>query len=219
MKAFRPPMKWSENKDVLRIIIDLRDIKDEEINFETQKLTVSCSSWQKNYREEMDLLKEIDTEKSKFNKTAFNLEIVLKKKESEKWNKVTKNDKKFTNMTVDWDHFENSELSEEEEQDPMSKFGGMGGMPGMGGMGGMPGMGGMGGMPGMGGLGGMPGMGGGMPDMNKMKEMMEQMKNMKGMEGLGKMGDMPVGEDSDDDSDDEPATKLDDLEGNNEKKD
>jgi len=227
MSTLRAPMKWSENRNQLRILVDLRDVKEEKVTFESNKLSFSLESWKKSYKEEMELLKEIDTEKSSYNKTAFRLEILLIKKEKDKWNKITANDKKFPSLKVDWDHFEDSELSEEE--DDSNKMGGMPGMPGMGGMGGMPGMGGMGGMPGMGGMGGMPGMGGmggmpGMPGMGggmggmDMAKMMDLMKNMKGGGGLNKMGDMPVNEDSDDDSDDEPVEKLDDLEGDVEEK-
>ena len=238
MKTLRAPMKWSENREHIRILIDLRDIKNESVNFESQKLTFTCESWKKSYKEEMNLLKEIDIKKSSHNKTAFRLEILLIKVEKDKWNKITANDKRYPSLKVDWDHFEDSELSEEEEEQPnpmrgmpgmpgmggmggmpgMPGMGGMGGMPGMGGMGGMPGMpgmGGMGGMPGMGGMGGMPGMpGGGMGGMD-MAKMMEAMKNMKGGQGLGGMKGMPVGEDSDDESDDEPVETLNDLEGDN----
>ena len=205
MSNLRAPMKWSENRQHLRLLLDLRDIKNEKVTIEPTKLTITCESWNKTYSETLELLKEVDTEKSSHNKTAFRLEVMLIKKEKDKWNKVTANDKKYR-LKVDWDHFEDSELSSEDESPGM---GGMGGMPGMPGMGGMPGM---PGMPGMGGMGGMPGMGGGMGGMD-MAKMMEAMKNMKGGGGLGKMGDMPVGEDSDDESSDDSVEKLDDLEG------
>ena len=154
-------MLWSQNKEHVTITIDLRDIQNEKIEFESgSKLNIYFNVDEKKYEEHLELSHEYDNEKSKYNKTGFHLTIDLTKKGTDSWSKLTKNDKAH-NLKYNWNEFEDSDAEPEEDN----------GMPG-----GMPGM--PGGMPGMEGMnmdmlknmdfskmGGMPGMPGGMPNM------------------------------------------------------
>ena len=164
----------------------------------------------------MEFFAAIDKSESKFNTKGRNPIITLSKKEKEEeyWPRITKDKVKNSRITVDWGKWVDEDEEDEApamggDFDPsmMSQFGGAGGMPGMGGMGGMPGMGGMGGMPGMGGMGGMGGM--------DMEAMMKQMGGMGGMTG----GDSDDEEEEEAEGDPQPAADgLNDLDGEEEKK-
>ena len=117
------------------------------------------------YEVNMDLLKDIDPEKTNYQVRPRCIEFALEKaEEGPYWERLLKEKTKQHWLKVDFTKWKDEDDSDEEAgggdlEDMMKNMGGLGGaggMPGMGGMGGMPGMGGMGGMPGMGG-GGMPG--------------------------------------------------------------
>jgi hypothetical protein len=176
MTALLPTIKWAQRKDRVFLTIDLRDIEHEIIEWiSPSQLKIEVTSDKKIYATVLELFEEVNIEESKWNKTGLHLQFNLVKKETGPyWKRLTKEDKKFNHIALDWSKYVDEDEEDEEakkglgnEWDPdmMKGFGGMGGMGGMPGMGGM---GGMGGMPGMGGFGGMPGMMGGMPGMGGM---------------------------------------------------
>ena len=152
----------------------------------------------------MEFFAAIDKSESKFNTKGRNPIITLSKKEKEEeyWPRITKDKIKNSRITVDWGKWVDEDEEDEApamggDFDPsmMSQFGGAGGMPSMGGMGGMPGMGGMGGM--------------------DMEAMMKQMGGMGGMTG----GDSDDEEEEEAEGDPQPAADgLNDLDGEEEKK-
>lgn len=152
-KALHPFLKWSQNKSTATVIVDAQDIKEDKIAVGKQSLSIEFLEAGKAYKQELALKEEVDEAKSTVTKHPHQTTIKLVKAKEGFWKGLTANDKQFANLSVDWDHFEDSE--EEKEPEAANPFANMGGFPGMGGMGGMPGMGGLGGMPGMGGLGGM----------------------------------------------------------------
>ena len=184
--VLHPFLKWYEDKSKVYIIIDARDLKDEKIDSKEDSLFIEFHESGKLYKAELYLRQAIDSSKTSITKTNFCVTLVLTKKETGKWNSLTKNDKAVPNLKFDWDKFEDSEDETK------------GGNQGMGGFPGMEGMGGMGGFPGMEGLGGMGGMGG-----------------FPGMGGMGSLGGDADDDDEDDEPDNEEDQKanLDDLEG------
>jgi len=202
------PCKWAQRSDTIYLTIALPDVKNSKIDLEESKLTFAGTSNDKQYEITLDFFKPLDKEGSKINVLERNVQMLLKKKDTEEefWPRLLK-DKLLEKgcVTIDWDRYVDEDEEDEAGAFDQSNLAGgmdmasmMGGMGGMGGMPGMGGMGGMGGMPGMGGMGGMPGMGGGGMGGMDMEALMKQMGDMKG--GMPDMGDLGGdGEDSDDD--------------------
>jgi len=166
MEGLTPPIRWAQRKDRVFLTVELRDIKNEKVEWlSPSELKFSGTSDGKAYGCTINLFADSNIEESKWNVSGLHMQFNLKKKEDTFWKRLTKEDKKYTHIAVDWSKWVDEDEEEEEgnkglgqdwNPDNMRGFGGMPGMGGMGGMG-MPGMGGMGGMgmPGMGGMGGM----------------------------------------------------------------
>jgi len=190
------PCKWAQRSDTIYLTIALPDVKNSKIDLEESKLTFAGTSNDKQYEITLDFFKPLDKEGSKINVLERNVQMLLKKKDTEEefWPRLLK-DKLLEKgcVTIDWDRYVDED--EEDEAGAFDQSNLAGGMD-MASM--MGGMGGMGGMPGMGGMGGMPGMGGGGMGGMDMEALMKQMGDMKG--GMPDMGDLGGdGEDSDDD--------------------
>lgn len=201
-KIFHPALQWSQTKTTITITIDVRDLKNEKIKIDNNKITVDYQENDKHFYQELDLKDEIDSEKSNYIITGFRTTLNIVKKNEGFWKSLTLNDKSVPNLKVDWSNYVDSDEEEPEDKgaEGMGNMMNMANMMNMGGMGGMGGMEGMANMMNMGGMGGM----GGMPDFSKMGN-------------FGDMGDLPADEDDgegegEDDKGDAKEANLDDLE-------
>lgn len=161
-----PQILWAQRNDKVFVSIQLDDVSDENITVNTEKLTFSGKSRNKNYAVDLEFNGSIIPEESKQRKGGREYFFELKKKEEGPyWPRLLKDNKKRQYLKIDFNRWKDEDESDDETaagggpgyddanlESMMAQMGG-----GMGGMGGMPGMGGMGGMPGMGGMGGMGG--------------------------------------------------------------
>jgi len=169
-EAIPPQILWAQRTDKVFVSIQLDDVSDENITVNTEKLTFSGKSRNKNYAVDLEFNGSIIPEESKQRKGGREYFFELKKKEDGPyWPRLLKDNKKRQYLKIDFNRWKDEDESDDEAgagpgpggpgyddanlESMMAQMGG-----GMGGMGGMPGMGGMAGM--MGGMGGMPGMGG-----------------------------------------------------------
>jgi hypothetical protein len=123
-------------------VINLVDATNEEMDLKENSLNFTASSNGKQYAFKIDFLKEINVEESKKSMNARSIIMVLAKKESGYWPKLT--NAKLNFVKTDFSRWKDEDEEEEEEMGGMgmpgmegmdfSNFGGMGGMPGMGGM-------------------------------------------------------------------------------------
>jgi hypothetical protein len=154
-------------------VINVVDATNEKMDLTEKSLDFTATSNGKQYAFNLDFLKEINVEESKKSMNARSIIMVLVKKESGYWTKLTESKKNFLKtgtlciLNIDFSRWKDEDEEDEEET-------GMG-MPGMG----MPGM----GMPGMEGMdfSSFGGMGGGMPGMGGM-DMNAMMESLKGGE-------------------------------------
>ncbi|KJY01945.1 hsp90-binding co-chaperone like protein [Zymoseptoria brevis] len=186
-KTMTPEVTWAQRsskteaeKNHIFLTIAVVDVDPKKIKLDIQPTSLTFTGYSESkkadYAVKLDFYAEIDPSASKINHSPRAVELVLQKKElaEEYWPRLLKDSKKVHFLKTDFDRWvdEDEQDAVGEEDDYMSKMGGMpggmgGGMPGMGGMGGMGGDGGFGGIDfsklgGMGGMGGMDmsGMGG-----------------------------------------------------------
>lgn len=150
-----PTVLWAQTKKALFVTVDLPDLKDYNIELEEQYLKFHANVEGNEYGFELEFLKPINKEESRYQVTR-SLHFMITKKEEERWSSIIKDSSKTRNwLKCDWNRW----IDTDEEENPSGKFDMFGGMDGM--MGGMGGMGGMDGFD-LSQLGDMSGMG----DMN-----------------------------------------------------
>lgn len=146
LESRHPILKWTQTKEKITITVELRDIKNEKVDFSNgTHFSFSGDSDNKQYAQELELFGEVVPSESSYKKLDLHIVVTLVKKEKGPfWKRLHKDLNKYNNIQVDWNNFEDSD--EEEGDGEMPGMGGMGGMDmasmmqGMGGMGGMPGM-------------------------------------------------------------------------------
>ncbi|GLI67201.1 hypothetical protein VaNZ11_011124, partial [Volvox africanus] len=142
-----PTVLWAQRSDKLYLTIDVQDVKDQSCDLEDEKLTFKgkAGTEQNEYSLDLTFNAAVDSksEDSKISITPRNIFIIIKKKESGHWPRLTKESgRHLTHIKCDWDKWvDEDEEDEKPEADfsgmDFSSFGGMGGMGGMGGLGGM----------------------------------------------------------------------------------
>lgn len=75
-----PIIKWAQRKDKTFITIGLRDIEDEKVDLQEDRISFSCTSAKNRYQFVVEFYDGINTEKSKWSKTGFNMVFALEKK-------------------------------------------------------------------------------------------------------------------------------------------
>eukprot|EP01016_Furgasonia_blochmanni_P021320 TRINITY_DN235_c0_g1_i1.p1 TRINITY_DN235_c0_g1~~TRINITY_DN235_c0_g1_i1.p1 ORF type:complete len:230 (+),score=85.65 TRINITY_DN235_c0_g1_i1:67-756(+) len=119
-----PPIKWAQRKDKLFVTIEARDIKDEKVDLiaPNQLRFVGTSDNQK-YDYTLEFFGDIDVEKSKWNKLGLHLQLDIAKKESgPHWKRLTKEDKKFNNISIDWSKYIDEDDEDEAEDKGFSNW-------------------------------------------------------------------------------------------------
>eukprot|EP00924_Labyrinthula_sp_SR-Ha-C_P013936 maker-scaffold_5-snap-gene-18.53-mRNA-1 protein AED:0.33 eAED:0.33 QI:89/1/1/1/0.66/0.5/4/100/189 len=174
-----PTVKWAQRKNSLFLTIDVPDIDKEtaKIELTEKKLNFEGKSGEKEYKVEIDFLKEIDVknEETKYQVKDRGVSFFLIKQEEERWSRLYE-DKTLNraNVKVDFDKW----IDSDEEDGKDFNVDGMEGMPG--------------------GMAGMPGM-----ENMDMSKMMEQMKEMQGDIGEEEVSSGEEDESDLPDSDDE----------------
>ncbi|PTB36803.1 uncharacterized protein TrAFT101_007325 [Trichoderma asperellum] len=202
-QTLTPEVLWAQrssvadaSKNFVYLTISVPDVAKEDLQLDVQPSKVTftgkSATLKNTYHVELELFAEIDPAESKINHTAKNVEMKLQKKElkEEYWPRLLKENKKLHFLKTDFDKWVDEDEQNEAADDDMSKFGDMGGMPGMGGdFGGID-------------FSKLGGGAGGMPDMSAM-----------GLEGMPDLSSSGVPDsDSDDEDEDIP-----DLEGEEKK--
>ncbi len=125
--AFKPNIKWYQNKQTVTFEIDHRDVQNESIQIEPNQVSIKFVQNDKNYEDVLELFSEVNDSTSKVTKSGYSINVNLEKKDQGFWKYLTKNDQQKKNIKVDWNNFNDSEEEEQEEKTQ----GGMGGMGGM----------------------------------------------------------------------------------------
>ena len=99
------------------------DLKANGLSFTGKSATLK-----KTYHVELEFYAEVDTEESKINHTARDIEMKLIKKElnDEYWPRLLKDSKKVHFLKTDFDKWVDEDEQNEAAEDDFSNFGGMG---------------------------------------------------------------------------------------------
>jgi len=137
-----PNVLWAQRKDKLYITIDLADVKGEKITLDPSgKLSFEGESSGKQYKLDLELLHQVDVEKSKWVVQPRSVQFLIEKKEQGPfWERLLKQQGKVWYLKADWNRWKDEDEGDEEFD--VSNFdvggGGFGG-PGAGFGGGFPG--------------------------------------------------------------------------------
>jgi len=145
--AATPEVLWAQRsnktepeKNFIYLTISVPDVQPAnlKLNLTSSSLAFSghSDSLKRDYQVQLEFYDEIDTDNSKINHTAKNVEIVLRKKElkEEFWPRLLKDAKKVHFLKTDFDKWVDEDEQDEAPEDDLGGMGGMGGMPGMGDM-------------------------------------------------------------------------------------
>jgi len=138
-----PNVLWAQRKDRVFVSILLEDIKNEEINFDSTKLTFSCQCGGKTYKAELTFFDELEPTESKQRKGGREFFFDLKKKNTDAdwWPRLLKEKTKYRHIKVDFNRWKDEDESDDEQaggmmgqnqglEDMMAKMGGEGFDPG-----------------------------------------------------------------------------------------
>eukprot|EP01017_Pseudomicrothorax_dubius_P022006 TRINITY_DN2368_c0_g1_i1.p1 TRINITY_DN2368_c0_g1~~TRINITY_DN2368_c0_g1_i1.p1 ORF type:complete len:171 (-),score=61.75 TRINITY_DN2368_c0_g1_i1:114-626(-) len=119
MAARLPPIKWAQRKDKLFLTIEIRDIKDEKVELKEPNILIfSGTSDGQAYATELHFFDDINPAESKWTKIGLHLAMIIAKKESKPhWKRLTKEDTRHQNISVDWDKY----VDEDEEDEDRNK--------------------------------------------------------------------------------------------------
>ncbi len=118
-KTFIPTLSWGQNPDYLFITIEwvsqkpVIDLTPTEFHFNGEKEG-------KTYVMKFELFNEIDVDESKIKITERCVRIMLKKKDYEKWIRITKDKNLYKqNIRVNWNDYDSEEEEAETKSIPM----------------------------------------------------------------------------------------------------
>ncbi|KAJ2564025.1 p23 chaperone protein wos2 [Coemansia sp. RSA 1822] len=137
--ARHPTVLWAQREEIIYLTVELHDAQDAKIELKEGSIDFSNTTDDLLYTFHLDFYKPIKPEEAKKSLTGRKTLMVLEKAEGEWWPRLTKDTGKLNFLKTDFDHWKDSDDSEDEAADfPGMDFSQMGGMPGMGGMGGAP---------------------------------------------------------------------------------
>jgi len=124
--AYTAPVKWAQRSECLFITIDLHDVSNETVSFTETTLHFRGESEGKYFETNLELFRSIDPAGCKWKTHPLGVEIYVKKlgarkkkkgKKSGFWPHLLKDKalEKLSTVTVDWNHYIDSD--EEEEKD------------------------------------------------------------------------------------------------------
>lgn len=145
--AATPEVLWAQRsnktdaaKNFIYLTISVPDVQAPKLKLDLKPTSLTFAghsdSLKRDYHLELEFYGEIDTQESKINHTAKNIELVLRKKElkEEFWPRLLKDAKKVHFLKTDFDKWVDEDEQDEAPEDDLGNMGGMGGMPGMGDM-------------------------------------------------------------------------------------
>eukprot|EP01065_Artemidia_motanka_P012119 TRINITY_DN16626_c0_g1_i1.p1 TRINITY_DN16626_c0_g1~~TRINITY_DN16626_c0_g1_i1.p1 ORF type:complete len:208 (+),score=46.99 TRINITY_DN16626_c0_g1_i1:72-695(+) len=145
--AATPEVLWAQRsnkteaaKNFIYLTISVPDVQASKLKLDLKPTSLTFTghsdSLKRDYHVELEFYGEIDTQESKINHTAKNIEMVLRKKElkEEFWPRLLKDAKKVHFLKTDFDKWVDEDEQDEAPEDDLGNMGGMGGMPGMGDM-------------------------------------------------------------------------------------
>lgn len=115
--SLTPDFKWAQDKETVFVTIEITDCSKPKINLTSSSLAFEGFAGEKHFQLNVDLLHEIDAEKSKFAVRSRGIELILHKKdtEAEFWPHLVQDSKKWkTHCHIDWARW----VDEDEEVDP-----------------------------------------------------------------------------------------------------
>ncbi len=140
-KIYIPTLKWHQNKDYLYLYFEVINSKNENIRLYENKISFYVRS-NNDYLMEFELDNLIDVDESKYFLEEKGVRVILKKKESEKWNFLTKDRNIYkNNIKINWAEWDDDDSDGEENnnnynsqfdfQKMMESMGGLGDMNAM----------------------------------------------------------------------------------------
>lgn len=89
--------------------MDHRDVKNQQIQIENDKVTIKFELNDNHYEDVLELEQKIKKDESKELDTGYQIKLSLVKETPAFWKYLTKNDKQRKNIKVDWNNFNDSE--------------------------------------------------------------------------------------------------------------
>ena len=120
IKKFIPSLSWGQCPEYLFITIEWVSCSKPLIDLKTTEFYFRGEKEEKKYEMKFDLFNEIVVEESKYSSTDRVIRIVLKKKNYEKWVRITKEKNLYKqNIKVNWNDYESDEEEAETKSIPM----------------------------------------------------------------------------------------------------
>jgi hypothetical protein len=194
-KALIPTLSWYQIKDYIILSFEVYNSIEQKISIDNNNIFFNVLSNGNEYLMDFELLNEINKDDSNYIIDEKTVKMVLKKKDENRWNTLTKDKSIYkNNIKINWNRWINDSDDEEDEttggnqqfdfQQMMQNMGGMGNMEEM-----------------------MKNMG----NMGNMEEMMQKMGNMGGFDDND--------EDNEDENEEENEEECSDNEEENEELD
>jgi cytosolic prostaglandin-E synthase len=121
MSTKLPKVQWAQRNDIIYMSVDIQDSKNVKLEVEGTKFKFSCEdSKGEKYAFEFELSHEVIKEESKWTSSGRTVEIILPKKETEKFWEKLYSGKKLHYVGIDWNKW--VEEGEEEALDDNSAF-------------------------------------------------------------------------------------------------
>ncbi|KAJ1768977.1 p23 chaperone protein wos2, partial [Coemansia sp. RSA 1843] len=113
-----PPVLWAQREDIVFLTIDLHDAKDAQIDLKEQSISFKNTTDGNEYAFHLDFFKPIKPDEGKKSATGRRVLLVLDKAEGEWWPRLTKENSKPNFLKTDFDHWKDSDDSEDESPKP-----------------------------------------------------------------------------------------------------
>jgi cytosolic prostaglandin-E synthase len=121
MSTKLPKVQWAQRNDYIYMSVDIQDSKNVKLEVEGTKFNFSCEdSKGDKYSFGFELSHEVEKEGSKWTSSGRTVEIILPKKETEKFWEKLYSGKKLHYVGIDWNKW--VEEGEEEALDDNSAF-------------------------------------------------------------------------------------------------
>jgi hypothetical protein len=117
-----PSILWAQDKTHIFLTLEVENIREQNIDFQSSKIIFKGSSKDTNYLVTVDLSYDIDNEKCDWSINQTSVKIILKKVKHFFWNRLTK--QKQNNIKIDWSKWIEEDESEDsdEENEMISNF-------------------------------------------------------------------------------------------------
>lgn len=118
-----PSILWAQDRNYIFITLEIENIREQNIEFEINKINFKGSSIDDEYNIIIELFGEIDIDKCNWNIKQNCVKFIIKKVRSMFWNRLTL--QKQNNVKIDWSKWvieDDSDSDSEEENEMVSNF-------------------------------------------------------------------------------------------------